>query len=152
MPGGVKLQAGTLTNPGKSFEQWSLPRQTREPIQNLSGLSIGIDATTYLKTFTETDKAKEPLVGAIGGLPFTVAATIREQLERLKQVNITPVFVFNGLTLPSNEQPFSKIDDGVMLRSKAWEQYEQGNGAEALDAFRKAGRISGLKYFMEAKG
>ena len=89
------------------------------------------------------------MVAAIGGLPFTVTSAIKDHLERLKSIDITPVFVFNGLSLPSNEQPFSKIDDGVMLRSKAWEQYDQGNAQESLDAFRKAGIVSALSSVME---
>lgn len=55
-----------------------------EKISTLQDTRIGFDGFHWLKNIS--DIVKEPLVLAIGGVPFTLQSVVQDELENLKYV------------------------------------------------------------------
>lgn len=87
---------------------------------------------------------KEPLYHATGGIPFTLRQNILNDLTKLKDAGIKPLFVFNGLSLLPQTKASDAPDPNVAVREKAWSLYDQGQADKAVDVFRSAGKSTGL--------
>ncbi|CAG8438708.1 9726_t:CDS:10 [Diversispora eburnea] len=96
-------------------------------LANLKDIRLGIEGAHWLRKLLQ-NTAKEPLTAAIGGLPLGLKAAIEKELELLKSFGITPVFVFNGLSVIRKDKPFSTEDNRPAKRAQAWDIYEKNRG------------------------
>lgn len=125
----------------------------------LKGAKIGIDANNYIDNLVKSHP--EPLVQALGGFPFALLDQVSADLAAFRAHNITPFFVFDGLSLLS-QQPvtadsgkretsvsptglystssnvFSETTHILQKRSQAWDDYEKGRAEQAVHTFDQA--------------
>lgn len=96
---------------------------------------MGIDADYFVTRALTTTNKREPLVNAIGGYPCSLESAVDLFVAGLEQFNVTPVFVFKGLNLLSQDKPFSRQDPKPARREYAWSLYDKGQGEQAVMAF-----------------
>jgi hypothetical protein len=114
---------------------------------------VGIEAAEYLTRIQEfklpagqnAGIQPEPLLPALGGLPFSLARVVNHQLDALARHGIKPVFVFSGLNLlkddfTTSEQAARKLDD-------AWKYYDSNNATAAVEAFKASHAIKATDLF-----
>ena len=105
------------------------------PLSALRDTRLGIDAQVYLRGVLSAKDAKEPLVPALGGVPLALEDHVTNDLRLLEAARIKPVLVFNGITPPRSERPFSTEDSRPGKRQSGWEAYERGRVEAATSAF-----------------
>ena len=72
----------------------------------------------------------------MGGIPLTFINKIDRELTKYKNANITPVFIFNGITHKKVEtKKYVKEDEIEQKRRSAWNAYERGQVTEAAALF-----------------
>lgn len=109
-----------------------------EALSKLSGCTIAIDAAEYMSRFLHPSPVVEPLLSALGGAPFTMRKQVADDLDRLKKLNITPVFYFDGLEFGPNYTPFEESDKSSNLHAQAWKLYSRQEPGEAVKTFGKS--------------
>jgi len=111
------------------------------PLADLKHGVIGVEATSYLQRMIN-ELAHEPLVVALGGIPFGLKKQIEVELDRWKDYNITPLFVFDGQSIVGkNEITMRDSKLALSKTQKAWDIYAEGQPAQAVTAFGAAGKM-----------
>jgi hypothetical protein len=129
----------------QSIEEWGAPRVQTFPLTSLRNAVIGVDASYYLDLRLNSPTSIEPLLNAIGGIPYTLKAALRDDLDALRAVDATLMFVFDGLDYKNKELYTSPRSNATLKAHKdGWkEYYNKDNGKEiaaerTLKAFAKA--------------
>ena len=81
----------------------------------LKNCRIGIDAVAWLRTI---QGLKDPFADALGGIPPAIFGCVDKELEHFKKHNITPFFVFQGMT-PTPQHQLFQVDQNFKF-SKLW--------------------------------
>ena len=121
------------------FEAWSAGRCQTNSFSDLDGSTIGIDASFYLDRFLNQAPFKEPLVSALGGLPFALRTHIENELQTFTNHRITPLFVFHGLDVGRTFRPFKSSDDAAKTNAEAWRLYNEHHAEKAVETFGNSG-------------
>ncbi|KAK9471322.1 temperature dependent protein affecting M2 dsRNA replication-domain-containing protein [Dipodascopsis tothii] len=108
------------------------------PLAALKDITLGIDAEYMFAQILSAPGTKEPLLPAIGGLPFSFRTTVEAYLAAFKAAGITPVFVFQGVDIGQDERVFDKSDANARKRASAWEAYDKARGEQAVNIFNEA--------------
>lgn len=113
--------------------------QTSTNLAEFDGTRIAVDADDYLHTLLTNPQTREPLLPALGGLPFALEKHVNGDLTGFAEAGITVVWVFNGLDCASRSQGVvgregRRAAEGL---SHAWDIYDSGRGDEAVLAFGK---------------
>jgi hypothetical protein len=92
-------------------------------------------------------EASEPLLSALGGLPYGLKCAIEADLDNWKKHGVTPMFVFDGLYIIGQEDMALRIAKKASGNSdKAWESYRHANAAQerkdAVKGFEDLGTYS----------
>src|SRR5436305_4405545 len=75
--------------------------------------------------------SKEPLLSALGGLPYWLKAEIEEDLDQWKKFNLTPLFIFDGLSIVGKEEMALRLaKEGARRSEEAWALYNVAKSAE----------------------
>lgn len=149
-----------------SLEAWAAERRIVKSLSlsSLKGCTLGISVSHYIDLLYNV--RPEPLVPAVGGFPLAVKDLIDHDLAALKAQNITPVFVFDGLSLAitSVDKPFTGASQSAesavteQRRQQAWEVYNTGNAENAVRQFDEVAsfdlrqqqvKTNLIKYFIE---
>ncbi|KAK9432702.1 temperature dependent protein affecting M2 dsRNA replication-domain-containing protein [Lipomyces doorenjongii] len=107
------------------------------PLTILKDTVLGIDAEYFFLQQLSPPGKKEPLLHALGGLPFSLKSCLEAFLHGLKGAGIKPVFVFKGIQLYRNERPFARPDLRQQKRAEAWEAYDKAKGETAVNIFNE---------------
>ena len=101
---------------------------------------IAFDAEDYLDTLLTATLSREPLLPALGGLPFALQKHVDDDLQGFRDADIKPIFVFNGLQAASKDGTMvvREAKRAAKILDDAWSIYDQGRGEEAVNAFGKA--------------
>ena len=94
----------------------------------LTDMSIGIDATFYLSQLFQRDSIKQSLTAAIGGVPAALKMEVEKDLARFKKLNCEVMFMFNGLDLHNfnlRDEKTLKPDPFVGRRKTAWDVWQR---------------------------
>lgn len=126
-----------------AFKEWVKAEGILEsfPIDaGCKGREFGIDVEDYLNSLLTNSQTREPLLPALGGLPFALKDHIDKDLYNFRQAGITPIFVFSGLELGCRDRKTISKDSqkSVHILDEAWRVYDQGRGDDAVVAFGKA--------------
>ena len=119
------------------FQEWATQSSTLQkwPFSSLEGRGIAIDAETYVDKILSGESTKEPLLPALGGLPFLIESTLSDHIEQLRAAKIKVVFVFNGQG--TNDQ--HKALQTALRHSKnvdeAWNLYNASDPEKAVAQF-----------------
>lgn len=125
----------------QSVEEWvGEHRIANFPLDSIKDAAIGVDASHYLTLkLNRENTAHEPLLGALGGLPFGLKHAIELELRDLKAHKISLVFVFNGLEFGKTEYTARSSEAARLAHRTSWDFYDQGNADEVVKAFTRAG-------------
>jgi hypothetical protein len=121
--------------------EWAAPRIQIFPLASLRQAVIGVDASHYLDLRLNDPTHGEPLLNAVGGDPYTLKASLREDLQAFQAVDATLIFVFNGLDYKNKELHTSPKSYATLKAHKdGWkEYYNKDNGKDvAAERTRKA--------------
>lgn len=100
---------------------------------------MGIDASHYLSQRLHQPSTREPLLVALGGFPFALRNSIEKELQALKSLDISCVFVFNGLDFGKKDKQPRLQTESVRAFEHAWELYDQQQADQVVEAFSSAG-------------
>jgi hypothetical protein len=110
-------------------------------IEEVKGFTVAVEATWYLQRILDEDS--EPLLSALGGLPYGLKAEIEADLDNWNKYGVTPMFVFDGLYIIGQEDMALRIAKSASRRSdKAWESYRDAKTDQQLkDAVKSFGEL-----------
>lgn len=113
-------------------------------LNELSGAVVAIEASFFLQLHFEAEngEAREPLVPALGGLPSNLESSLKKDLQTFKELNIRPLFVFDGLDAGKKFGPFDKSRAAAGRCDLAWSNYHTGAPKEHGKRERK-GQVDG---------
>ncbi|TKA41326.1 hypothetical protein B0A54_06228 [Friedmanniomyces endolithicus] len=140
-----------------AFKEWvqSEGLETSGKIDQFRKSCIAFDAEDYLDTLLTATLSREPLLPALGGLPFALQKHIDDDLQRFRDAEIKPIFVFNGLQAASKDGTMVAREGkrAAKILDEAWGIYDQGRGEDAVNAFGKACCVPTLlPAYAEAEG
>jgi hypothetical protein len=107
-----------------------------DKLESLKGIRLGIDAFYWLGKLV----SKDAYSVAMGGIPVTLPELIDKELALFKKAEITPIFVFAGLSITKKDKPFAYADTRAMKRAAAWNSYEKDNLSLAVNSWIAAGK------------
>lgn len=111
---------------------------------------IAIDAEDYLHALL-TSSTREPLLPALGGLPFGLQKCVDDDIQAFSDADIEVIFVFNGLDVAAKDRQgvSREVAKASKVLDEAWAIYDQGRGDDAVAAFGKACK-SGAKRWSQS--
>jgi hypothetical protein len=135
------------------FAEWSASLAETSSLSAIAGSTIGIEAAEYLNRIQEfklptsqnAGVQPEPLLPALGGVPFGLARVVRIHLEIWRRHNIRPLFVFSGLNLVKDE--FGPSEQAARRLDDAWRFYDANNAAAAVETFKSSNAVKATDLF-----
>jgi hypothetical protein len=126
-----------------AFKEWLKGEgllHTGNPKEMLGDSTIGFEAEDYLNNILTNITTREPLLPALGGLPFALQHHVDSDLDHLEAAGIKPYFIFNGLDTACRNRKtiFNESQKASKTLHDAWTVYDQGRGDDAVVAFGKA--------------
>ncbi|EKG16520.1 DNA repair protein [Macrophomina phaseolina MS6] len=121
-----------------THDDWAASLAEHSKLEELAGCSVAIDAADHLNRLLNDPQWKEPLLPALGGLPFSMKRLVDDDLQRWKNHKIQPLFVFNGLDIGRREKLFRTSDEASRVTAEAWELYNQSEAERAVTTFGEA--------------
>lgn len=121
----------------RAFDQWATERAQSLPLQSLKNTVIGVEASHFLDRFLSP--SREPLLSATGGSPLGLRALIESELNALRDAEITPIFVFNGLETATKLDPFAAAAAAMRANVEGFEVYQKLQAPQAVRLFGTSG-------------
>ena len=118
-----------------SFDEFATPLSEVAPLSELDGAVIAIEASHYLTRLLVNPNLKEPLLAALGGLPFTMRSAVASDMAAFRGTGIKPIFVFDGMDVSKTKTLFQQADEAVRANTTAWNLYNQHQAENAVAAF-----------------
>lgn len=131
-----------MASRAQAFREWVVNEglTTTGPIDQLKDTRVVIDAEDFLENILTSRATREPLLPALGGLPFALRKHVDDHIAHFKEANITPTFVFDGLDLACKDRASISRESKLAARSldEAWSLYSQSRADEAVAEFGKS--------------
>ncbi|KAK4998773.1 hypothetical protein LTR66_002073 [Elasticomyces elasticus] len=107
------------------LEKWAATTGLLEssPLEQLSGRTVAIEAEHFIDRILTNPSTREPLLPALGGLPFALESNVHSQITVLGSYGITPLFMFSGLSPQTQNSTSRSIENSVKAIRNAWELY-----------------------------
>lgn len=96
---------------------------------------MGFEADEFIGRILTSIPTREPLLPALGGLPFGLDGHIEERLTALSEFDIKPVFVFNGLNPYGQERKLDAQLRAISSIKTAWDYYSASHPDLAVAEF-----------------
>lgn len=120
----------------RDFVQWTATFGETSDLEQLSGCRVGIEAAEYLsQRILNHPRAKEPLVPALGGLPLALTLYIEADLNIFRALEIEPWFIFSGLDITKQDNPFQQKQDEATVNANAWNLYDSHQAEASVAKF-----------------
>ncbi|KAH7355762.1 PIN domain-like protein [Pyrenochaeta sp. MPI-SDFR-AT-0127] len=120
----------------RDFVQWTATFGETSDLEQLSGCRVGIEAAEYLsQRILNHPRAKEPLVPALGGLPLALTQHIEADLSAFRAADIEPWFIFSGLDITKQDNPFQQKQDEATVNANAWNLYDSHQAEASVAKF-----------------
>ncbi|PSN65990.1 hypothetical protein BS50DRAFT_403090 [Corynespora cassiicola Philippines] len=120
----------------RDFENWNTTLSETSNLEEFKGLRVGIDAADYLNSrILNHPRAKEPLVPALGGLPLGLREHLEADLKKFAHYHIEPFFVFTGLDISKQDDPFVHRQEGADVNRTAWALYDAHQAEQSVAKF-----------------
>jgi hypothetical protein len=141
MPG-MQLSTYPLPQPPdllvvQSVQEWAAARPQSLPLSALKDATIGVDASYYLD-LRLNKTGREPLLHALGGLPYSLKSVVEQDIEILQGLGISLVFVFDGLDFRNKEQSSLKTLANLRANEDGWQHYLEGDADLTAQDFARA--------------
>lgn len=128
----------------RDFVQWTAAFSETGELEQLRGCRVGIEAAEYLnQRILNHPRAKEPLVPALGGLPLALAQHIEEDLAAFRSFEIEPYFVFSGLDITKQGNPFGHKTAEATVNADAWNLYDSHQAEASVARFGESSMAVG---------
>jgi hypothetical protein len=125
-----------------AFKEWATTEGVTisGPIEQLRDKRLVIDAEDWLDTLLTSQPYREPLLPALGGLPFALRKHVNTHIAKYREAGITPTFVFNGLDLACRDRATITRESRLAARSldEAWRLYSESKADDAVAEFGKS--------------
>lgn len=120
----------------RDFVQWTAAFGETGELEQLRNCRVGIEAAEYLnQRILNHPRAKEPLVPALGGLPLALTQHIQDDLAHFRSFDIEPYFVFSGLDITKQEDPFRQKTEEAAVNINAWTLYDSHEAEASVAKF-----------------
>lgn len=120
----------------RDFVQWTATFGETSDLEQLSSCRVGVEAADYLsQRILNHARAKEPLVPALGGLPLALKQHIEEDLDTFRSFDIEPWFVFSGLDITKQDNPFGQKTEEAAVNANAWNLYDSHQAEASVAKF-----------------
>lgn len=126
----------------RDFVQWTAAIVEQGDLAELRSSRVGIDAADYLnQRILNHPRAKEPLVPALGGLPLALTQHIEEDLATFRSLEIEPYFVFSGLDITKQGNPFGQKTAEATVNADAWNLYDSHQAEASVAKFGESSTV-----------
>lgn len=125
----------------RDFEHFDYAVGELGMLQELKGLRVAVDASHYLETRVLSSNY-EPLVCALGGLPFGFRSRVELDLAYFSKYEIEPVFIFSGIDISRPGDPFRQRQQGVEVNQEAWGLYNRHQANDSVHKFKESRKVS----------
>ncbi|RAR07197.1 XPG N-terminal domain containing protein [Stemphylium lycopersici] len=120
----------------RDFVQWTAAFSELGDLENMRGCRVGIEAAEYLnQRILNHPRAKEPLVPALGGLPLALTQHVEEDLASFRSFEIEPYFIFSGLDITKQGNPFGHKTAEATVNADAWNLYDSHQAEASVAKF-----------------
>lgn len=128
----------------REAEHWYRALGETSSLEELRGCRVAIDAEHYLETSPLFRVGhSEPLISAMGGLPFTFEKWLGPELQYFSDYEMDPIFVFPGLDISNT----SKSDvrerrrrKAARINEEAWRLYDNHLADESVVKFGESSK------------
>jgi hypothetical protein len=119
------------------FNEWAASAQLghTDSFAELNERRLGIEAEDFIANILTTSPTKEPLLPALGGLPFALEDTITHHVDVLRRHGCQPYFIFNGVTSNGQEERLQASIRATKSIANAWELYGASEPERAVAEF-----------------
>jgi hypothetical protein len=119
------------------FNEWAASAQLghTDSFAELNERRLGIEAEDFIANILTTSPTKEPLLPALGGLPFGLEGIITNQIEILRRHGCQPYFIFSGVTSNGQEERLQASTRATKSIANAWELYGASEPERAVAEF-----------------
>lgn len=132
----------------RDFDSWNSNLGEVSPLEELSGCAIAIEAADYISTrILNHPQWKEPLLPALGGLPFGMKRHVESDIERFKTYKIQPIFIFSGLDFGKKEDVFRQSQEAAVTNANAWDLYNHHEAEKAVAMFGESSSVKAEDLF-----
>ncbi|GAB7363951.1 hypothetical protein MBLNU230_g4513t1 [Neophaeotheca triangularis] len=109
-------------------------------LEEMRGSILGIDAEEFLNSLLTTSLTREPLLPALGGLPFALESHLEIFVHNCRDAGIKPFFIFNGIDTAVRDRATVSKECKQAARSldEAWKQYDATKADDAVAEFGKS--------------
>ena len=119
------------------MEDWAGSRKQTFALSALRSAVIGIDASYYLD-LRLNKSGKDALLPALGGFSYVLKGLVEQDVKTLKSLDISPVFIFNGLDFRNKREAFASSTANRRFHENAWQYYENKDQDMVRVEFQKA--------------
>jgi hypothetical protein len=123
----------------RDFDNWNSSLGEVSQLEEFAGCTIAVEAADYISTYILNHQWKEPLLPALGGVPFGMKNRVEADLQKFKAFRITPIFVFSGLDFGEKEDVFRLSEVAAEVNEQAWDLYGKHQAELAVARFGESG-------------
>lgn len=131
-----------MSSSALSFWEWAAQEgcTSSGPLDQLKDKRIIIDAEAFVDILLTSAPTREPLLPALGGLPFALKKHVDAHIAGFRDYGITPTFVFPGLDFACKDRASIARESRAAASSlnEAWNLYSQSKADEAVAEFGKS--------------
>jgi len=125
-----------------AFAEWAAQEgcTSSGDLSQLKDKRVVVDADAFVDTLLTSAGTREPLLPALGGLPFAFKKHVNAYVNAFREHSITPTFVFPGIDLACRDRASIARESRAAAQSlnEAWNLYSQSKADEAVAEFGKS--------------
>jgi hypothetical protein len=120
----------------RDFVQWTASFGETGDVEELRNCRVGIEAAEYLsQRILKHARAREPLIPALGGLPLALEQHVQDDLNTFRSLAIEPYFIFGGLDITKQGNPFAQKAAEAAVNRDAWTLYDNHEAEASVAKF-----------------
>ena len=131
-----------MSSSAQAFSEWAVQEGciSSGPLSQLKEKRVIIDADAFVDNLLTSASTREPLLPALGGLPFALKKHVDAHIAGFRDQSITPSFVFPGIDLACRDRASIARESRAAAQSlnEAWNLYSQSKADEAVAEFGKS--------------
>jgi hypothetical protein len=128
----------------RDFVQWTASFGETGDVEELRNCRVGIEAAEYIsQRILKHPRAREPLIPALGGLPLALEQHIQEDLNTFHSLEIEPYFIFSGLDITKQTDPFAQKGTEATVNADAWTLYDNHEAEASVAKFGESSTTAG---------
>ena len=120
----------------RDAELWYRDLSETASLEEIRGCRVAIDAEHFLQTSALFKTGHcEPLVAALGGLPFTFEEVLASELKNFDKLKLEVEFIFPGVDVSLSDSRERRRLQGVAINEEAWDLYDSNLADQSVEKF-----------------